>query len=127
VFHPAVNCQMIRQSDGVVVINRHVTTHRIEPGQMRYLTRSDWVYTFDTPDTYLFNCVHATAGDEAHENDALTRTLKVMANAPDGWVKDNAYDSGDVPSNVDDWYSSPDLWVRHQDDGGLVHQDPIAG
>jgi hypothetical protein len=40
-------------------------------------------------------------------------------------MKDNAEDDGDVPSGHP-WWVSPDIWVRHEPDGGLVHQNPIA-
>jgi hypothetical protein len=52
----------------------------------------------------------------------LTATL---ASLPDVWTKDNDEDTGDVPSNHP-WWVSPDIWVRHQDDYGLVHQNPIV-
>lgn len=45
---------------------------------------------------------------------------------PDLWLRDDAADSGAVPFGGRFW-DSPDLWVRNQDDGGLVHQNPEAG
>ena len=32
-----------------------------------------------------------------------------------------------MPSGFDNWYTSPDVWVRHNPDGGLIHQEPIEG
>jgi hypothetical protein len=123
---PVVNCQIVQQSDDTVVWQGAITPTQILTGQMRYLTDdSTWHYTFNMTDTFLFDCAQTTAGDLAPENDVLSRTLTVQADAPDGWVKDNPADTGAVPSGLNNWYTSPDIWVRQQDDGGLIHQDPI--
>jgi hypothetical protein len=45
---------------------------------------------------------------------------------PDLWLRDDAADGGAVPFGGRFW-DSPDLWVRNEDDGGLVHQNPEAG
>jgi hypothetical protein len=66
-------------------------------------------------------------GDEVTNNDVYTRVLTAtLAGAPDVWTKDNEEDTGDVPSGHP-WWVSPDLWVRHQPDGGLVHENPTVG
>ncbi|MCB0204054.1 MAG: SBBP repeat-containing protein [Anaerolineae bacterium] len=44
----------------------------------------------------------------------------------DVYVRDNPQDTGSVPSN-EPWWDSPDIWVRHADDGGEQHQNPQAG
>lgn len=44
----------------------------------------------------------------------------------DVYVRDNVYDTGAVPS-AQPWWDSPDIWVRHSDDGGQQHQTPQAG
>jgi hypothetical protein len=75
---------------------------------------------------YTVTCVTQLAGDERPENDSHVQTVAVVNDAADGWSKDNLADSGVIPSALDDWYQSPDIWVRHADDGGVVHQDPIA-
>lgn len=45
---------------------------------------------------------------------------------PDLWLRDDPAHTG---SNI--WggrfWDSPDLWIRHQDDGGLTHQNPEYG
>jgi hypothetical protein len=65
-------------------------------------------------------------GDENPANDVYTQALTAtLAGAPDVWTKDNDEDNGDVPSDHP-WWVSPDIWVRHADDGGLVHQNPVA-
>ncbi len=42
------------------------------------------------------------------------------------WLKDDLAHTGD-----DEWdgtfWDSPDLWIRHQDDGGITHQSPVFG
>lgn len=45
---------------------------------------------------------------------------------PDLWLRDEADDTGAVPSPGRFW-DSPDLWVRTGDDGGLTHQNPESG
>jgi hypothetical protein len=47
----------------------------------------------------------------------------------DVWAKDSPEDDGTVPStrNNGAWWTSPDIWVRNQDDGGDQHQNPIEG
>ena len=48
---------------------------------------------------------------------------------PQIMCRDHTRDDGSVPSNPNGeaWWDSPDIWVRNQQDGGLVHQNPIAG
>jgi streptogramin lyase/uncharacterized protein YegL len=46
--------------------------------------------------------------------------------AGDVFVRDNAGDTGVVASSPP-WWDSPDIWVRHAQDGGLQHQNPQAG
>ncbi len=41
-------------------------------------------------------------------------------------IRDNASDYGQIPSSVPFWVS-PDIWIRHADDGGSAHQNPQAG
>jgi hypothetical protein len=76
---------------------------------------------------YTLTCQGYLPGDEQPLNDWMTRTITVTQQVADVWTKDNPNDDGDVPSGHDNWYTSPDLWVRNDADGGLVHQDPVAG
>ncbi len=46
--------------------------------------------------------------------------------APDAYVRDNDGDTGRTPSYAP-WWVSPDIWVRHNNDGGTQHQNPQAG
>ena len=49
-----------------------------------------------------------------------------MAPAPELWLKDDPAHTG-----ANEWdgpfWDSPDLWIRHQDDGGTTHQSPEYG
>ena len=42
----------------------------------------------------------------------------------DGFCKDSPQDDGNVPSSGQHW-TSPDIWVRNNQDGGTTHQNPI--
>ena len=44
----------------------------------------------------------------------------------DVYLRDNAADTGTVPSGGAFW-NSPDIWVRNSDDGGTTHQNTIRG
>lgn len=84
-------------------------------------------YTPATTGTYVFTCTVTVVGDERPSNDTLSQNLTTTQQIQDAWTKDNPHDDGSIPSGVNNWYGSPDIWVRHNDDGGLIHQDPIAG
>jgi hypothetical protein len=45
----------------------------------------------------------------------------------DVWVRDSPEDDGSVPSTENNaaWWTSPDIWVRNQQDGEDQHQNPI--
>lgn len=78
---------------------------------------------------YTVSCTGSLNGptDGRPGNNTVTRTFEVLSAHGDAWTRDNHRDDGTVPSDLQDWYQSPDLWVRHEDDGGLIHQDPIEG
>jgi Mg-chelatase subunit ChlD len=44
----------------------------------------------------------------------------------DVYIRDNLQDTGSV-SSPSPWWNSPDIWIRHTDDGSTVHQNPQAG
>lgn len=52
-----------------------------------------------------------------------TNDAVIAANTGDIFIKDTNTDDGTEPSSGTMWLS-PDIWVRHNDDGGLVHQNP---
>ncbi len=44
----------------------------------------------------------------------------------DVFIRDNDSDDGRIPSSRP-WWLSPDIWVRHAQDGGEQHENPQAG
>jgi hypothetical protein len=52
-----------------------------------------------------------------------THDAVVAANTGDIYIRDNTSDDGTEPSTGTLWLS-PDIWIRHNDDGGLTHQNP---
>jgi hypothetical protein len=48
------------------------------------------------------------------------------ATAPDLWMRDDTGHTG-TEAWAGRFWDSPDLWVRNHDDGGVTHQNPIAG
>ena len=46
--------------------------------------------------------------------------------APDLWLRDDPGHTGSERWDGRFW-DSPDLWIRHRNDGGTTHQEPIAG
>jgi hypothetical protein len=46
--------------------------------------------------------------------------------APNVWLRDDPGHTGSELWGGRFW-DSPDLWIRHDDDGGTVHQSPLAG
>ncbi len=55
--------------------------------------------------------------------------VTVESGLQDVYCKDHDTDDGEVPSNRngEDWWVSPDIWVRHQQDGVPRHQNPQGG
>jgi len=83
-------------------------------------------FTPSAAGSYDITCTAALATDGNPANDSYTRTVTAKAEIADVWTRDNPNDNGDEPSDLNNWYESPDLWVRNANDGGLIHQDPIA-
>jgi hypothetical protein len=111
--------------DGTSVYQETANSGVIQPLHWEVLEFSS--YTPTEEGSYSLTCQSTLSGDERPANDLFTTTLSVVAGIPDVWTRDNPADDGDTPSGLDDWYESPDIWVRTVDDGGLVHQDPVAG
>jgi hypothetical protein len=55
--------------------------------------------------------------------------VTVRPSLRDAFCKDHDTDNGQVPSNPngEEWWVSPDIWVRHQQDGVPQHQNPQGG
>jgi hypothetical protein len=97
----------------------------VPAGTYAVLAFSAW--TPSAAGSHLLTCQSMLPGDEVTDNDVYTRVMTAtLVGAPDVWTKDNEEDTGDVPSRHP-WWVSPDLWVRHQPDGGLVHENPTVG
>lgn len=108
------------------VYDQSVVSGEIQPAAYALLEFPAW--TPDAAGTYTLTCQSRLPADANPGNDAYTRVITVAALSDGGadvWTKDNATDTGDVPTQHP-WWVSPDIWVRHQPDGGLVHQNPIV-
>jgi hypothetical protein len=109
---------------GSVVYSATASSGVVQPLAWEVLEFSS--YTPTVQGEYLIVCQGTLPGDQNSSNDAFTSTLMVMEEIADVWTKDNPDDDGEVPSDLNGWYMSPDLWVRNADDGGLIPQDPIV-
>jgi parallel beta-helix repeat protein len=118
-----VICTIIR---GGVQVYSQVQSLGVVPPAL-WATRAFPPFTPTGAGVYTLTCRVQMPGDQNGANDALSRQITVTQQIADAWTKDNPSDNGNVPSGYDNWYMSPDLWVRNADDGGLIHQDPIKG
>jgi len=118
-----VTCQVTQ--GGSTLYNQTLNSGTLLPLTWQVLTFP--TFTPASQGNFTLICTSNLVGDENTTNDAFSRALNALAQIADVWTKDNPQDNGDVPSDLDGWYESPDLWVRNTDDGGLTHQDPIAG
>lgn len=93
------------------------------PGGGYFLVRNSWApWGYDNPlgesigsIPYAFISKHnmaASTGDRASFSDV--------------YIRDNEEDAGEVPSEGNK-YNSPDIWVRHENDGQEGHQTPRGG
>ncbi|RME47998.1 MAG: hypothetical protein D6791_04460, partial [Chloroflexi bacterium] len=55
--------------------------------------------------------------------------LAPAAKNPQLMCRDHDHDSGTTPSNTmgESWWNSPDIWLRHQQDGSAFHENPVSG
>jgi hypothetical protein len=78
----------------------------------------------DYPLSFMTGDIEA---DVKNSNNLAGKAVKVE-NRYDLMVKDSPYDVGDEPNyNASYMYVSPDIWVRQQDDKGIVHENPQSG
>ena len=76
--------------------------------------------------SYSFEFTTLLPGDENPANDQETKAVTVTDVALyDAYSRDNLADNGSVPTT--EWWQSPDILVRNQDDNVRRHQDPILG
>lgn len=110
--------------------NGQVYQQTVNSGTMAPLT---WdVLTFPAftpaaPGSYTISCASNLPNDGNSANDTYNQNVTAVNEIADVWGKDNPNDDGTIPSSLNNWYESPDMWVRNNPDGGLIHQDPIAG
>ena len=52
--------------------------------------------------------------------------LGILAKHSDVFVRDNASDTG-APGSTNPFWESPDIVIRHTDDGVFAHEDPVMG
>lgn len=58
----------------------------------------------------------------------LSELLDLFPPLPiDIYIRDSPVDPGDDQYNGTGWWNSPDLWIRHKNDGGTTHQSPEYG
>jgi parallel beta-helix repeat protein len=113
----------VRCSIGNTGYDETRTSGEIPPATWAMVAFPDWVPA--TEGVFTLTC-ESLLGDENPANDRFTQLVTAtVAGGPDVWTRDNEQDTGEVPSRQP-WWVSPDIWVRHQPDGGLVHQNPIA-
>lgn len=97
---------------------------------LRALMRSFYEAHRERPVTTLTLEEHLLAGSGRPELvDAFHRFVYGFADPPSGtglWMRDEPGHTGSEAWSGRFW-DSPDLWVRHEDDGGTVHQDPRTG
>jgi hypothetical protein len=115
----------IWEDGGLEVYTETGYSGSIAPATYALVEFPDWTPAASGP--YTLTCESQLPGDADIGNDSFTRTGTVIAagGEPDVWTKDNEADTGDVPSDFPFWVS-PDIWVRNQPDGGLIHQNPIG-
>ncbi|MGD8752873.1 MAG: Ig-like domain-containing protein [Anaerolineales bacterium] len=114
----------IKDNSGVAVYDQEATSGLLSPGIAVMVSLPVW--TPANAGVYTLTCRSSLNGDENPANDVYSHQVTVNpAGGADVWTKDNAADTGAVPSGHP-WWVSPDIWVRHQADGGLVHQNPVA-
>ena len=118
-----VTCRIVHNSAQVYA--QTLNTGLLPPANWKSLTLP--AFTPTETGNYQLTCQVALPGDERTSNDILVQNISVTEQVTDVWSKDDPYDDGDVPSSLNNWYMSPDLWVRNADDGGLIPQDPIKG
>jgi hypothetical protein len=118
-----LNCTITNTNQGMVY-DQTVSSGVVSPGISVILQLPTW--TPDANGSYTLTCQSLHPGDEQPANDIYSHQVTVNSSgSADVWMKDNESDTGDTPSDHP-WWSSPDIWVRHQPDGGLIHENPIA-
>ncbi len=118
-----VTCR-IEDPTSATVYEETTPSGDVAAGTWAWVTFPDW--TPSAEGEHTLTCQSALPLDQGPANDLYTQSVTATAGPrPDVWTRDNDADTGDVPTDAP-WWVSPDVWVRHQPDGGLVHQNPLA-
>lgn len=117
-----VRCRILQNS--TVEYNQTETIASLSPFAVTVVKFPSW--TPPAAGDYTVECTTQLAGDENTANDKETKPTSVTDVAfYDVYIGDNLTDIGATPT--EQWWESPDIIVRNQDDGIRRHQDPILG
>jgi hypothetical protein len=107
---------------GTEVYSKTETVSSIHPLAYAVVEFDPW--TPGATGTYTFEAGVTLPEDNNSANDAKEVMVTVVENHPEVYIKDNPQDDGSVPTS--NYWRSPDIWVRHEEDGGEEHQQPVA-
>lgn len=63
--------------------------------------------------------------DNNGDSDMWVVKLSCLNSIPDLYIKDSPEDSGIEPNSItENMWTSEDIWIRNNDDNGLIHQNP---
>jgi len=117
-----VRVRVTTDPGGTEVYSRIETVDSISPLAYAFVTFDAWTPT--ATGSYHVEASVTLPGDENSANDMKEITVAAVVGNPEVYIKDNPQDDGSVPTS--NYWMSPDIWVRHEEDGGEEHQQPIA-
>ena len=107
---------------GIEVYSRTETVGSINPLNYEFLEFEAWTPT--ATGNYNVRASVTLPGDGNTANDAKEVAIMAVMDNPEVYIKSKDGDDGSVPQYH--CWESPDIWVRHQEDGEEEHQQPIA-
>jgi|GEM_PF-382476 len=117
-----VRCRILQNT--TVLYNQTQSIASLSPFAAQVVAFPAW--TPPATGSYTFEFASLLPGDGDPSNDQETCVVTVTDVAfYDAYTKDNPTDYGAVPTSQ--WWQSPDILVRNQDDNIRRHQDPILG
>jgi len=117
-----VRCRILQNSTELYNQTQNIAS--LSPFATQVVVFPAW--TPSTAGDYTFEFTTELIGDVDPTNDQETRVVAVSATAfYDAYTRDNPTDDGSIPTT--EWWQSPNILVRHQDDNVRRHQDPILG
>jgi hypothetical protein len=117
-----VRVRVTTDPGGTEVYSSTETVNSISPLAYAFVTFEAWTPT--TTGSYHVEASVTLPGDENGANDTKEVTVAAVVGNPEVYIEDNSQDDGSVPTN--NYWMSPDIWVRHEEDGEEEHQQPIA-